>query len=93
MSLLHDLLDDPAAAVVDDLCSAKLQSKIAAVLTRPNCVDPSSAADRRRCNCHQTDRADANDRDIVAELDVSQFCAVESRRHHIRCLLYTSRCV
>ena len=84
MRLLHDLLDDPTTAVVDDLRRAKLHGQIAAIFTGANCIDPGCTTNRRRCNCHQSNRTNANHCDIITELDVGQLCTVEACGHHVR---------
>ena len=82
--LFHDLRNDIALAVVQDLRCAVAPRRLRADRTRADCKQLCRTVQGRARNGHQADGADADDADIIAELHIGQLHAVEARRDHVR---------
>ena len=82
--LFHDLRNDIALAVVQDLRCAVAPRRLRADRTRADCKQLCRTVQGRARNGHQADGADADDADIIAELHIGQLHAMEARRDHVR---------
>jgi hypothetical protein len=80
----QDLLGNGAFLVADEFIGAVGRSDFTAYFPRTDGQNPAGPAQGAATDCHQADRADADDEHRIAELHVRQLHGVESRRHHIR---------
>ena len=83
LRLRQDLLGQIAVAVAEKVICAVGRGDLAALGPRANGIDVRRAAQPAARNRHQSDRPDADDGHVLAELHLGQLRRVQPRRHHI----------
>ena len=79
----HDLCNDVAVFVVNDVGRTVLLCELLWQLPVPNGDQTSGTTDRRACNAHKADRADADHKDCITKLDICTLNSGKASGDHV----------